>query len=274
MTNNVIIGTAINYGVQEIKNFVLSFRKFNNVDDIILIYNLNQSSRIEKFCREFNVKLVGFEPYNQFPAHVVTSRFLKYRDILIDNPQYTHILLADIRDVFFQSDPFANLTEDDYLYAFTEDPAVTIDIEKYHISMISRLFGAQELQKFAGKKIICSGTILGTNKKLSVWLDIFAQYLNDIQKSNPNICHEMLLDQVIANHIFYFQENGKASDVKDNGNIVGTIGHCITHPNHSGVMKLENDTIYLDGKIPAIIHQYDRSPELFNHFSKIYSYVD
>ena len=271
---NVIIGTAMNYGVEHIKNFIMSFRKFNNRDDIILVYNLDQASRIEKFCQEFNVKLVGFEPHNQFPAHVVTSRFLKYRDILADNQQYKHILLADIRDVFFQGDPFANLPDDDYLYAFTEDPAVTIEIEKYHISMITRLFGEQELQRFAGKKIICSGTILGTNKKLSVWLDVFAQYLFQIQKSNPNICHEMLLDQVIANHIFYFQEDGKATSVKDNGDIIGTIGHCITHPNHVGDMKLVDDTIYLDGKIPSVIHQYDRSPELFNHISKIYNYVN
>jgi len=201
----------MSYGVEQIKNFVMSFRKFNNTDDIILVYNPDQSSRIEKFCQEFNVKLVGFEPYDQFPAHVVTSRFLKYRDILADNQQYKHILLSDIRDVFFQGDPFANLPDDDYLYAFTEDPAITIDIEEHHINMVNQLFGAEELQRFAGKKIICSGTILGTNKKLSVWLDVFAQYLSQIQKNNPNICYRMLLDQVIANHIFYFQEDGKAT---------------------------------------------------------------
>jgi hypothetical protein len=146
---NVIVGTAMNYGVEHIKNFVMSFRKFNSEDDIILVYDLNQSHRIKNFCQDYNIKLVGFEPYDGFPAHVVSSRFLKYRDILAENEQYKHILLADIRDVFFQGDPFANLPDDDYLYAFTEDPAVTIEIEKYHISMITRLFGEQELQRFA-----------------------------------------------------------------------------------------------------------------------------
>lgn len=272
--SNVIIGTALNYGVEQIKNFVMSFRKFNTVDDIILVYNLNDSHNIQKFINDYNVKLVGFEPHNQFPAHVVASRFLKYRDILADNQQYKHILLADIRDVFFQGDPFINLPNQEYLYAFTEDPAVTIEIEKYHISMISRLFGEDELKKFAGKKIICSGTILGTNQKLLNWLNIFAEYLVQIQKVNAGICHEMLLDQVIANHIFYFQESGKATQVKDNGDIVGTIGHCITHPNHSGDMKFEYNSVYLDNKIPSIIHQYDRSPELFKQISELYPYVN
>lgn len=269
---NVVIGAAMNYGVEQIKNFVLSFRKFNSADDIILIYDLNNAARIQDFADKHNIKLVGFEPHNSYPAHVVASRFLKYRDIVRDNPQYKHFLLADVRDVFFQSDVFANLNETDYLYAVTEDPAVTIEIEKYHINMITRLFGQNELEHFTGKRIICSGTIFGSYDKLVTWLDIFASYLAQIQKANPSICHEMLLDQVIANHIFYFQEKGKATQVKDNGDIVGTIGHCITHPNHSGDMKLENDIIYLDGKIPAVIHQYDRSPDLFNHISNIYKY--
>jgi hypothetical protein len=75
---------------------------------------------------------------------------------------------------------------------------------------------------------------------------------------------------VIANHIYYFQDKGNQIELKDNGDIVGTIGLCITHPDHVGDMKMENDTIYLDGKVPAIIHQYDRSPELFKHFSDVY----
>lgn len=271
---NLIVGTAMNYGVDHIKNFIMSFRKYNKDDDIILVYNMNDVSRIEKFAKEYNIQLTGFEPFDKVPIHVVASRFLKYHDILKENQNYKHILLADIRDVFFQGNPFENLPEDDYIFAFTEDPAVTIEKEKYHISMISRLFGEPELQKFAGKKIICSGTILGTNDRLREWLVYFAHYLAQIQNKQPHICHEMLLDQVIANHIFYLQEKKLATEIKDNGDIVGTIGHCITHPDHSGDMQLIGDTIYLDGKVPAVIHQYDRSPELFNFISEKYTYVN
>lgn len=271
---NVIIGAAMNYGVEQIKNFVLSFRKYNQTDDIILIYNLNQISRIEDFAKKHNIKLVSFEPCDRLPIHVVASRFLKYLDIVVEQKTYKNYLLADIRDVFFQSNPFVNLPNEDYLYMFTEDPAVTLDIEEHHIRMISRLFGPDELNKFKDKKIICSGTILGTRNKMLIFLDIFARYLVEIRNKKPNICQEMLLDQVITNHACYLQDFGKQIEIKDNGYIVGTIGHCITHPNHSGDMKLEDDVIYLDGKVPAIIHQYDRSPDLFNHFSKVYSNVD
>lgn len=271
---NVVIAAAMNYGVEQIKNFVLSFRRYNQLDDIILIYNLNESSRIEDFAKKHNIKLVSFEPCDKIPIHVVSSRFLKYLDIVVQHKDYKNYLLADIRDVFFQSNPFVNLPNEDYLYMFTEDPAVTLDIEEHHTKMMGRLFGPDELQKFKDKKIICSGTILGTRNKMLVFLDIFARYLVDIQKKNPNICFEMLLDQVITNHACYIQDLSEQVTIKDNGDIVGTIGHCITHPNHSGDMKLEGDVIYLDGKVPAIIHQYDRSPDLFNHFSKVYSNVD
>lgn len=271
---NVVIAAAMNYGVEQIKNFVLSFRKYNNVDDIVLIYNLDQAHQIEYFSKKYNIRLVSFEPYNQLPIHVVSSRFLKYLDIVNELKEYRNYLLSDIRDVFFQSNPFSNLPNDEYIFMFTEDPAVTLDIEEHHTGMMSRLFGTEELKKFEGKKIICSGTILGTREKMLRFLHFFAQYLEQISKQNPNICHEMLLDQVITNHVCYLQNFGNDIDIKNNGDIVGTIGHCITHPKHSGDMKLVDDVIYLDGKIPSIIHQYDRSSELFNHISKVYSYVN
>jgi hypothetical protein len=267
--NNVVIGTALNYSVIHIKNFILSFRKFNKDDDIILIYNLN-TPEVKSFFIENNVKLVDFEPHNQFPAHVVSSRFLKYLDIVDHFKDYKHFLLADVRDVFFQSNPFDNLPDGEFLYAFTEDPGLSIEREEHHINMILKLFGRETLEQFAGKTIICSGTILGTKQMMMNWLLGFRSYLTQIQKSKPAICYEMLLDQVIANHIYYFQDNGKEIELKNNGDIVGTIGLCITHPEHVGDMKIENGVIYLDGKIPAIIHQYDRSPELFKQISDLY----
>ena len=266
---NVVIGTALNYGVEHIKNFILSFRKFNKDDDIILIYNI-YTPESESFFLENNVKIIDFNPYESFPGHVVSSRFLKYLDIVNHFKDYKHFLLADVRDVFFQSNPFDNLPEGEFLYAFTEDPGLSIEKEHFHINMISNLFGQQTLDQLAGKKIICSGTILGTNEKMMNWLIVFRDYLMQVQTNKPEICYEMLLDQVIANHIYYFQDNGKEIQLKDNGDIVGTIGLCLTHPEHVDDMKFENGVIYLNGKIPAIIHQYDRSPELFNQISELY----
>jgi hypothetical protein len=271
---NLVIAAAMNYGVEQIKNFILSFRKFNQEDDIVLIYNLSQASRIQEFVDKHNVKLIDFGSYNQFPIHVVSSRFLKYYDIVKEMDNYKSYLLADLRDVFFQSNPFEKLPSEKYLFMFTEDPAVTLDIEEHHTRMMSRLFGPDELVKFKEKKIICSGTILGTRNEMMTFLNMFAIYLSKVQKKSPHICWEMLLDQVITNHICHVESVGDFMQIKDNGDIVGTIGHCITHPNHSGDMKLDGDVIYLDGKVPAIIHQYDRSPELFSHFSRVYSNVN
>jgi hypothetical protein len=77
-------------------------------------------------------------------------------DIVNHFKDYKHILLADVRDVFFQSNPFENLPEEEYLYAFTEDPGITIEKEEHHINMILKLFGQETLEQFTGKKIICS----------------------------------------------------------------------------------------------------------------------
>jgi hypothetical protein len=90
--SNVVIGTALNYSVEHIKNFILSFRKFNSEDDIILIYNLNDVSKIQSFAENNNVKLIGFDPHDMFPGHVVSTRFLKYLDTppqLAYNPEWS-----------------------------------------------------------------------------------------------------------------------------------------------------------------------------------------
>lgn len=266
---NVIIGTALNYGVEHIKNFVLSFRQYNKDAEIFLFYDMNQADRIKHFAVKHNITLVPFT--NAAPnIHVVASRFVEYKNLVESMNGYGHILLADIRDVVFQSDPFVNLPEEDYIYAFTEDPAVTIDIEPHHIRMIGRMYGPNAMSIFQGKKIICSGTILGTKNIILEWLNVFTHHLLELQKVNPQVCHEMLLDQVIANYIFHNAANDLCT-IKDNGDIIGTIGHCITYPTPSGKFELKGGVFYLDDKVPAVIHQYDRSSEYFRIISEKYN---
>lgn len=266
---NVIIGTALNYGVNEIKNFVLSFRKYNKDAEIFLIYDMSQIDRIELFAVKHNITLMPFT--NAAPnIHVVASRFVEYLKLVESLNGSGHFLLADIRDVIFQSDPFVNLPNEDYIFAFTEDPAVTIDIEPHHIKMIERMYGSQAMDIFRGKKIICSGTILGTKNGMVDFLKVFTHHLLELQKVNPQVCYEMLLDQVITNYILHNAPNPSCT-IKDNGDIIGTIGHCITYPTPSGKLELKDGVFYLDGKVPAVIHQYDRSPEYFRQISELYN---
>lgn len=267
---NVLIGTALNYDVSKIKNFVLSFRKYNQEDDIILIYHPEHNHLIQDFCDQHNIMLANFDEYKNAPIHVVASRFLKMLE-LVQRTNYDRYFISDVRDVMFQSNPFENLPEGEFIYNFTEDPGISIDREEHHIKMINRVFGPDTLNFLKDRKIICSGTIIGSKNKMLWWLDMFCQYLSQIQQKNPSVCFEMLLDQVIANHMYYFQDNGENIELKPNGDIVGTIGLCITHPDHEGDFKLSCGTFYLNGKVPAVIHQYDRSPEMFNEISEIYN---
>jgi hypothetical protein len=267
---NLVVSTALNYGVEQIKNFILSFRKYNQEDDIILIYKSEDLSRIESFLKQHNVQTTDF-PYANAPIHVVASRFFRYHDIVAHLTDYKHILLADIRDVVFQANPFENLPDEDYIYAFMEDAGVKINVEPHHIGMIDRMYGAGSIGVFTDKNIICSGTILGTVNVLTEWLKVFNNRLIELQKVNPSVCYEMLLDQVIANYVFYFDEIGKKATLKSNGDIVATIGHCITHPNHVDKLELKDGIFYLNDKVPAIVHQYDRSPDYFRQISELYN---
>ena len=48
---NLVLGTALGYGIYELKNFVLSFREHNKVDDVVLLVDLRISEDTKTFLK-------------------------------------------------------------------------------------------------------------------------------------------------------------------------------------------------------------------------------
>ena len=104
-TKNLLIGAMANYTTEHIKEYIQSTGNLpTNVDKIMLGYNIDKNT--------INVlKENGWQVYEGvLNGHIHMQRF---RDMwyVLQNTDYDYILTTDVRDVFFQQDPFSWLAD-------------------------------------------------------------------------------------------------------------------------------------------------------------------
>lgn len=261
------MGVVFNYKVAQLKNFVCSFRRFNQTADVVLFTD-QLDNELSVFFSQYNITPVIINTA-QYPTNCNNYRYREYLTYILQNPQYKNIFTTDVRDVVFQSDPFANLYSDNYLYVFEEDASVPVSAEPWNSSWIRALYGQERLNEIANFTIICSGTILGSRDNMIRLIDLMGHEINRTTYYQPHI----IADQGVLNHIcnthWYSIFN---MTKKSNGDIVGTLHSTILDKNPSSYLCLDfnRKCVTLDGQIPAVIHQYDRNPVLQNFYDSIY----
>lgn len=153
---NCIISTSIGYNYKHIEVFI------NSIDfkcDLILFtdkhFRLNGHKSLNVI--QINVKKIKLPvKYNLNTPNNI--RLLWYMYYLKSNPNYKNIMLSDIRDVFFQSNPFDLITDDKMIVA-----EENIDIRRNDINRnwLFKLYGEEYANSKTDKPVYCSGTILG-----------------------------------------------------------------------------------------------------------------
>ena len=124
-------------------------------------------------------------------------------------------------------------------------------------------YGENLYKTIKNERIICVGTIWGTPDKFSQFCKIMWEKLNSEWSLKNNV-----IEQAVGNYIIYHDKIFNESLIKsDNNGPVMTI--CLTKRTH---IKLDREKNILNGrgKIAAVIHQYDRKPDLFNKVLKKY----
>jgi hypothetical protein len=160
------------------------------------------------------------------------------------------LMLTDIRDVVFQSDPFGEKIES--IEFFLEHNTPSIGRCVANSSWIRRCFGDDELKKLYDKTISCSGTIFATGLYAIKYLLLMQKFL----LSFSNETKRTICDQGIHNHILY---NSLLPNIvtRQNGDRVLTVGYVPADD-----LYMTNSKIFYSPKLtmPAVIHQWDRNP--------------
>ena len=259
---NLIIGIFANYDWNTIAPFIASYAmsSFENCDLIIFVYNITKITVTK--IKSFGV--IVYEVPEIFRYKQITNfRWKIYEDFLTSNKnKYNLVLLTDLRDVLFQKDFFKYY---DYNRSFfgvaLEDGNLSQPVnQKWLIDS----YGQDIYDKIKNQRIICAGTVWGTIDKLIEFSKVMWEILDSQWSYRFHA-----IDQAVANYLIYhikmFNDCLIKSENKDG--LLMTIG--LTNEENI-FFDLDDNLVNGNGKIAAVIHQYDRKPQIIKKLMKKY----
>ncbi len=277
---SLILGLLTGMSLEQIKPFFLSLKKVGYCGDVCLfVADLDPATLF--FLRTCRVNLVPFQKSYLKPKWAQrigwTRRFMKpwqqrrfdeqmaltylhfwcaravyYRTYLAEcGKDYECVMLADIRDILFQRDPF-DFEKPPGLCVFLEDRCQTIGSNHSNSTWMRDGFGAEVLAELSDKSIFCAGAVFGSPAVLRDFLEQSLE-LYHLKKNGE------LIDQAAFNYLLYKQPP-KAWQIFDNDN-----GPVLTMSNMKPGQFCFNEQdlmVNAAGRVFNVLHQYDRHPEL------------
>ena len=183
-------------------------------------------------------------------------------------PPYKSVMFVDVRDTIWQDNVFTKASALGVgLIAFSEQRPRTIRECGWNSKWVLACFGESGLEKVGDNVISCSGTVLGT------WDDAlaYAGLVGDLIEARPD-CEQLGIDQGIHNYLLF---NGDLAKVvsslqilsNEEGFVVSVQSLPNIRRNRMGQVVNEN------GEVAAVVHQYDRNPELVRQFGREYTWL-
>lgn len=248
-TNATVMGYATGYPIVTYKKFVGSLRNSGFKGNIILALAPDVEDKIVEYLTSRNVimhrveyttcthELIGgggvdekelqscLAPYAHLKAR--WGRFPLYKDYLQACSTCTGpVLVTDVRDVFFQKDPFGS--GDPYptgLQVFQEHAKQTTTSHWLVDDIIRKCKGSNDPLLGRNLPHLCSGTTIGTRQAMLNYLDIMHEEMK-VWMDTPSCRFKISSDdQSIHNYLYY---NGKlpfAESIPNRAGIVHTIGY-------------------------------------------------
>ena len=251
---NLIIGTITNYKWEIIAPFIESYSKsgFGNCDCIIFVCNITQHT-IKKI-KSFGIIVYDIPEKFRYKK-IINSRWKIYEDFLNSNfDKYNIVFSTDLRDVFFQKDLFQYYNDNNSFFgvALEEDNLTEMFNKKWLIDA----YGEDIYKTIENQRIICVGTVWGTIDKFIEFSKIMWEQLDSEWSLRLNV-----VEQAVGNYIIYhdkmFSDCLIKSENKD-GPIM-TVGFL---PKNKIYFDLDGNVVNGKGEVAAVIHQYDRFPQI------------
>ena len=218
-----VLGVAAGYDLSVFKRFVGSLRATGysghiilgvepNLDEDIAIYLKGQNVITKPVettldeCTYHGAKLHNGESYamkcfKDYPDYKMSwGRFAFYRDWLHECDTCSGgVMLTDVRDVFFQRDPFQNKEKLRPLMLFEEIPELTTGdwITTMPLSICKKEF------HFHAEKMICSGSTMGSTQAILDYIDVMLSEFENWKAKDQCRIDMVGDDQSIHNYLYY-----------------------------------------------------------------------
>jgi len=261
---NLIIGGIFNYGIEQIKPWVLSIKEtMPDAHKVMCISNINEET--QKWLVSNGFELVQM-PQANIPVHVL--RFLAIYEYLRTNwAKFNYVITTDVKDVIFQRNPFEWMENNNigrngtHLVAPSE--SMLYKDEPWNAENMMQAYGQYVYDRFKDSLICCCGVIGGTSEYMK---DIvFNIFINGINRPIP------IVDQVVFNMLIQTQPYKNATMTAPQNAAWTCQAGTMADPTKVEQFKskwLEMPPSFRDGKVVTaggnefyIVHQYDRVPE-------------
>lgn len=268
---NLIMGVINNYSFYHISNFLFTLKQTNfkghtclftgpsiGPDTIVKLHllGIETVSYTETFPFINDAHPENFKTLPE-PIHIYNYRHFLYYDYLLKNGHlYKNVLITDVKDVVFQQDPF-QFGPENYLYVAMESPTVPLGDCEWNAPWLEAGYDKATFDALKDKQIICAGTTLAPTALMMAYLKRLLEEMFVIKDAYDTA------DQAMHNRLIY---DNIIKPVKKVSNFEGpllTMGY-----EKSYQLNKQKHLVNKDGSLVAVIHQYDRHPEL----NKLYTF--
>jgi hypothetical protein len=256
-SKNLIIGGFTNYGINQLRPWVLSAKIHSgDDDDVVLVYG-NASDETLNWLESQGVIIVPMLSVEGIPIHVL--RFLSIYEYLHNHWQkYEYVITTDVKDVYFQTDPFKFLVNEKLVIA---SEGLKYKDEAWGNENLMQAYGPYVYEKFKDNEIFNVGTFGGQSEYVKDM--VFNIFTNAINRPIP-ICDQAVFNVLLNTQPFKDIASKTIQWAAELGTIMDPSKIDGFRPNllfaepvwENGLLKDVN------GHIFPIVHQYDRVPEI------------
>jgi hypothetical protein len=257
---NLIIGLIKGYTWQIIKPFFISLisAKIQNYELVVFVDKLSEETLDKiKLCgaiiKDIPEKNLGFQD-------LIKYRWKLFSDFLKENKdKYNLVFATDVKDVIFQKDIFKYYNSTKPFISFNlEDTTLRNPLNKNWVRNFCKT--NQEYFKIADEQVISEGTIISTIDKFIEFADTLWQEISNLSNIN---------DQGAINYLIYYKKLLNDSIIiSDNTGPIMALG--VTGTNKI-LLDSNNNVLNNKGKIAAVVHKYDRKPDIVRKINKKYN---
>lgn len=251
----LVLGAAVKFRTDQVRIFIQSLRATGYAGDIVMLVGLRDFA-LARYLRRHGAipKRTWF--IRRFHGPIHAYRFELFARLLRGVlPRYDQVLVSDVRDVVFQSHPFAGL-EGETCQFFLEGDNRTIGNEPTNMVYMRSFLPPDQVKAIEPFRISCCGVVLGSARTMMAYL---ARMAADLAAVPLRARRKIGADTAFHNRMAHLTHAVPVQLVENNVH-VATMGIEPATTYHAGADGLIR--VAADGRLPAILHQYDRLPEI------------
>lgn len=181
-------------------------------------------------------------------------RWSLYRRYLSEHRgDFDRVLMVDLRDVYFQRDPFEGV-EPGRVCIHAEEGDIAVQQSEWNSLAMRRAFGEEAVQRYGHLRVSCSGVVAGGIAPVEAYLEAFARMLPESRMPDhgtDQAMHTRIVHEALA-AVVQWQANRQGDAVQLAG---------VRDPD--SIARNAEGRLLNDYGVPfAILHQFDRHPPL------------